>query len=487
MTVCRCSDSLVGIEEKQENQKAEVKQMLDKYRHIHFIGIGGAGMSALAYVLVKRGFEVTGSDLQAGHMAYELAEAGALVYMGHDDCQIEGADAVVVSTAIPKTNPELVAARNKNIPVLHRSDVLMALLNGDGTKGVAVAGAHGKTTTSAMIGVIAAEAGVDPTVIIGGDVAALGGNARNGESDWVVAEADESDGSFLKFTPYIPVITNIEDDHLDHYGTEEKIYQAFKEYLSHMKEGGTAVLCLDNVKVRRLSVETERDYITYGLTEDCDYYAKDICYSVEGTDYDVYYKGEKLVSVHLTVPGRHNVLNSLGAFAAAGLMGISPEVTLAALAKFSGAKRRFETKGKENGIWVVDDYAHHPTEIAATLQAAKETGAKRIVCVFQPHRYSRTKLLYDEFCKCFTNCDKLILTHIYSAGENPIPGINAKSLAESIKITTGQDVVYIDSFSRVEEHLFKNCKEGDLVITMGAGDVFRIGEELVKEFRQIEK
>ena len=467
--------------------KAEVKQMLDNYRHIHFIGIGGAGMSALAYVLVKRGFDVTGSDLQAGHMAYELAEAGAVVYMGHDECQIEGAEAVVVSTAITKTNPELVAARAKNIPVLHRSDVLMALLNGAGTKGVAVAGAHGKTTTSAMIGVIAAEAGIDPTVVIGGDVAALGGNARNGESEWVVAEADESDGSFLKFLPFIPVITNIEDDHLDHYGTEEKIYQAFKEYLSHMKEGGTAVLCLDNAKVRRLSEETERNFITYGLSEDCDYYAKDICYSVEGTDYDVYHKGKKLASVHLIVPGRHNVLNSLGAFAAAVLMGISPEKIVSALAKFSGAKRRFETKGKENGIWVVDDYAHHPTEITATLQAAKETGAKRIVCVFQPHRYSRTKLLYEEFCKCFGNCDKLILTHIYSAGEDPIPGVSGKNLAESIKITTGKDVTYIDSFARLEEYLFKNCQAGDLVITMGAGDVFRIGEELVREFRQIEK
>jgi UDP-N-acetylmuramate--alanine ligase len=467
--------------------KAEVKQMLDKYRHIHFIGIGGAGMSALAYVLVKRGFDVTGSDLQAGHMAYELAEAGALVYMGHDECQIEGAEAVVVSTAIPKTNPELVAARAKNIPVLHRSDVLMALLNGTGTKGVAVAGAHGKTTTSAMIGVIAAEAGIDPTVVIGGDVAALGGNARNGESEWVVAEADESDGSFLKFLPFIPVITNIEDDHLDHYGTEENIYQAFKEYLSHMREGGTAVLCLDNAKVRRLSEETERDYVTYGLTEDCDYYAKDICYSVDGTDYDVYNKGKKLASVHLIVPGRHNVLNSLGAFAASVLMGISPETIVGALAKFSGAKRRFETKGKENGIWVVDDYANHTTEIGATLQAAKETGAKRIVCVFQPHRYTRTKLLYEEFCKCFGNCDKLILTHIYSAGEDPIPGVSGKNLAESIKVTTGKDVTYIDSFARLEEYLFKNCKPGDLVITMGAGDVFRIGEELVKEFRQIEK
>jgi len=461
--------------------------MLENYRHIHFIGIGGAGMSALAYVLVKRGFEITGSDLQVGHMAYELAEAGAMVYMGHDDCQIEGADAIVVSTAIPETNPELAAARQKNLPVLHRSDVLKELLNGKGVKGVAVAGAHGKTTTSAMIGVIAAEAGIDPTVVIGGDVASLGGNARNGESEWVIAEADESDGSFLKFTPFIPVITNIEDDHLDHYGTEENIYQAFKEYLSHMREGGTAVLCLDNVKVQRLAKETEREFVTYGLTEKCIYQAKNIRHSIDGTDYELYHKGEKLTDVHLIVPGRHNVLNSLGAFAAAMLMGIAPDVIVAALAKFSGAKRRFETKGKENGIWVVDDYAHHPTEIAATLQAAKETGARRIVCVFQPHRYTRTKLLYDEFCNCFGNCDKLILTHIYSAGEQPIPGISSKLLAESVQQTTGQDVVFIDSFARVEEYLYKNCEKGDLVITMGAGDVFKIGEELVKEFQEVEK
>ena len=461
--------------------------MLEKYGHIHFIGIGGAGMSALAYVLVKRGFEITGSDLQVGHMAYELAEAGALVYMGHDDCQIEGADAVVVSTAIPSGNPELAAARQKNIPVLHRSDVLKALLNKEGVKGVAVAGAHGKTTTSAMIGVIAAQAGIDPTVVIGGDVAALGGNARNGESEWVVAEADESDGSFLKFTPFIPVITNIEDDHLDHYGTEEKIYEAFKEYLSHMKEGGIAVLCLDNAKVRRLAGETKRPFVTYGLTDDCDFQARDIRQSVDGTDYDLYNNGKKLTTIHLIVPGRHNVLNSLGAFASATLMGIAPDMAAAALAGFSGAKRRFETKGKENGIWIVDDYAHHPTEICATLQAAKETRAQRIICVFQPHRYTRTKLLYEEFCHSFSNCDKLILTHIYSAGENPIPGISSQGLAESIRVTTGQDVSYIDSFSRVEEYLYKNCREGDLVITMGAGDVFRIGEELVREFREVEK
>ena len=448
--------------------------MLEHYKHIHFIGIGGAGMSALAYVLVKRGFEVTGSDLHAGHMAAQLAEAGAMVFMGHDASQIDGADAVVISSAIHADNAELQAARAKGIPVLHRSDVLAELLNDDKAKGVAVAGAHGKTTTSAMISVIAAEAGLDPTVVIGGDVRSLGGNARDGASPWVVAESDESDGSFLKFHPYIPVITNIEDDHLDHYGTEENIYQAFKQFLSAMKEGGTGVLCLDNPKVRRLAQETDRPFISYGLTEDCDYYAKNIRHTSDGNFYDLYHKGELLGAIKLIIPGRHNVLDSLGAISAARLMGVPLESIQA-------------SKGRIDGIWVVDDYAHHPTEINATLKAARETGAKEVVCVFQPHRYTRTKLLHDEFCECFRYCDKLILTHIYSAGEAPIEGVTSKALAADIEKVTGQQVLYIDGFDEVENYLFKTAAAGDLIITMGAGDVFRIGEILLKELREVEK
>ena len=436
--------------------------MLEHYKHIHFIGIGGAGMSALAYVLVKRGFEVTGSDLHAGHMAAQLAEAGAMVFMGHDASQIDGADAVVISSAIHADNAELQAARAKGIPVLHRSDVLAELLNDDKAKGVAVAGAHGKTTTSAMISVIAAEAGLDPTVVIGGDVRSLGGNARDGASPWVVAESDESDGSFLKFHPYIPVITNIEDDHLDHYGTEENIYQAFKQFLSAMKEGGTGVLCLDNPKVRRLAQETDRPFISYGLTEDCDYYAKNIRHTSDGNFYDLYHKGELLGAIKLIIPGRHNVLDSLGAISAARLMGVPLESIQAY-------------------------YAHHPTEINATLKAARETGAKEVVCVFQPHRYTRTKLLHDEFCECFRYCDKLILTHIYSAGEAPIEGVTSKALAADIEKVTGQQVLYIDGFDEVENYLFKTAAAGDLIITMGAGDVFRIGEILLKELREVEK
>ena len=415
---------------------------LANLHNIHFIGIGGAGMSAIAYVLLKRGYDVTGSDLNAGHMSAHLAEEGAMVFMGHDACQVDGADAVVISTAIHENNPELAAARAQGIPVLHRSDVLAAILNA--ADGVAVAGAHGKTTTSAMISCISAEGDIDPTIIIGGEVSSLGGNARNGLGRFVVAEADESDGSFLKFHPYLAVVTNIEDDHLDHYGTEENIYQAFKQFLSNIKAGGKAVLCVDNAKVRRLAEETDQTVITYGMEgEDADYTARDIVYGVDGTSYKLYYHGEFLTDVHLIVPGRHNVLNSMGAFAAAREMGIATDSILASLSKFGGAKRRFETKGKVKGVWVVDDYAHHPTEIGVTLKAACQTKPNRLLCVFQPHRYTRTQLLFDEFCQCFTGCDELILTDIYSAGEAPIEGISSEKLAEGVQAALGLNVKYI--------------------------------------------
>ena len=456
---------------------------LANLHNIHFIGIGGAGMSALAYVLIKRGYDVSGSDLNAGHMSAHLAEEGAMVFMGHDACQVDDVDGVVISTAIHANNPELVAAQKKGIPVLHRSDVLAALLND--ADGVAVAGAHGKTTTSAMISCIAVESGVDPTVVIGGEVASLGGNALNGNGPHVIAEADESDGSFLKFYPHLAVVTNIEDDHLDHYGTEENIYQAFKQFLGNIKEGGKAILCVDNPKVRRLAQETEKTVLTYGMIgEGADYTARNITYDVHGTTYELYYHDKFVTEVHLVVPGRHNVLNSMGAFAAAREMGIEVEKILASLKKFGGAKRRFETKGKVDGVWVVDDYAHHPTEIGVTIKAALQTKPERLLCVFQPHRYTRTKLLFDEFCECFRGCDELVIVDVYSAGEDPIAGTNSAKLVEGIKAATGQRVLYIPRLSKAEEYLQEQAQTGDLIMTIGAGDVFKIGEELVRELER---
>lgn len=459
-----------------------VKNCLDNKHYIHFIGIGGAGMSAIAYVLIKRGYDVSGSDLNAGHMSAHLAEEGALVYMGHDACQVDGADAVVVSTAIHPENAEYVEAQRRGLPILHRSDVLAALINDPNAAGVAVAGAHGKTTTSAMISCIAAEAGIDPTVVIGGEVSSLGGNALNGQGQYVIAEADESDGSFLKFYPKLEVITNIEDDHLDFYGNEENIYQAFKSFVGNLREGGKAVLCVDNMKLRRLSHEISKDYVTYGMEgSNADYEASAVNFGIDGTTYTILCKGEKLCQVRLIVPGRHNVLNSLGAFVAATEMGIPMESILASLAKFGGAKRRFETKGKVNGIWVVDDYAHHPTEIAVTLGAARQTRPNRLIVVFQPHRYSRTQLLYKEFCKCFGKCDELILTSIYAASEPPIAGVTAEKLAAGITAATGQEVKCFPYLSNVRDYLVGIVQKGDLVMTVGAGDVFKVGEELVKE------
>lgn len=459
--------------------------MIKNLHNIHFIGIGGAGMSAIAYVLLKRGYHVSGSDLKQGHMSAHLAQEGAQIYIGHKAEQVANVDAVVISTAIHQDNPELVAAKANGTPILHRSDILAAVLND--AAGVAVAGAHGKTTTSAMISCIAAEGGTDPTVIIGGEVSSLGGNARNGSGRFVVAEADESDGSFLKLHPYLAVVTNIENDHMDHYGTEENIYAAFRQFVENIKPGGKAVLCIDNPKVRRLAGEVSVQTITYGLEDSgADYVARNICYNADGTVYSLYAYGQLLTKVHLIVPGRHNVLNSLGAFAAGREMGVADESILASLAKFGGAKRRFETKGKISGVWVVDDYAHHPTEIGVTLKAAKQTRPQRLLCVFQPHRYTRTKLLFEQFCSCFAGCDELILTDIYSAGEEPIEGISSAALAAGIERASGQQVHYIPALEDVEKYLAGHVQGGDLVMTVGAGDVFKVGECLVAEMRDKE-
>ena len=394
-------------------------------------------------------------------------------------------EVVVVSTAIHPDNPELVEAKKRQVPVIHRSDVLAYLMNKH--KGVAVAGAHGKTTTSSMLSCITCEGGLDPTIVVGGIVNNLGSNAVNGKSDYVVAEADESDGSFLKFHPYLAVITNIENDHLDHYGSEENIQAAFAKFVEQIKEDGKAILCYDNAKVRALGEKTGKTVISYGIdSKDADYRAENIEYGKNGTTYDILYKNEVIGKGQLIVPGRHNVLNSLGAIAAARELGIPLESILASLAHFSGAKRRFETKGKVGGVWVVDDYAHHPTEIAVTLKAARQTQPERLVCVFQPHRYTRTQLLLDQFAVAFKDCDELIITDIYAASEDPIPGVSGEMLAHKIAETTGQKVRYISGQDKIEETLEREVRPGDLVITMGAGDIYRLGEQLVQALERSE-
>ena len=453
--------------------------MLQGIRKIHFIGVGGAGMSALARILLDKGYEVSGSDKKMSATAEQLAKRGAQIFEGHDAAHVKGADAVVVSTAIPENNVEVTAAKSQGIQILHRSDVNAALLNA--AKGIAVAGAHGKTTTTSMIGLILEHGGVDPTIIIGGQVDYLAdGNARLGRGEYLVSEADESDGSFLKLMPHIAVVTNVENDHMDHYGTMENIKKAFRQFLENTDEKtGTCVLCAENENLREISNNLPRRVVFYGTSEDAEYRAANIAPEGAGVAFDVEKDGKKLTRVRLNIPGHHNVLNALGSVVVGILCGVAPKKAAEALELFHGAKRRFETKGRAAGVWIVDDYAHHPTEIMATMRAARQTNPKRLICAFQPHRYSRTQLLQKEFGGAFKDADLLILTDVYSAGEAPIQGVSGATIMNAVAETTGQTAKYIKSRTDVAPYLESIVQGGDLVLTMGAGDIYRTGEELL--------
>jgi hypothetical protein len=450
--------------------------------NIHFVGIGGAGMSPLAKILLLLGYNVSGSDQGTSPIIEELVRLGARVWTdGQRAENVRGADAIVVSTAIPYDNPEVIAAWDLRIPKLHRSDINAALVNE--YDGIAVAGSHGKTTTTSMIGVTLDRVGVSPTIIVGGEVPDLGTNAKRGTSRYLVSEADESDGSFLKLRPHVAVVTNVEDDHMDHYGTMEKIIAAFRTFIDQVDEDGTAILCFENEILRKLAAETKRCVISYAIDTEADYRAADIEAHGSIISFTVFERGVELGRVSLNIPGRHNVLNALACIAVARLAGVAFAQIQDALAGFHGAKRRFQTKGKEHGVWVVDDYAHHPTEIAVTLTAARATNPGRLICVFQPHRYSRTNLLRTEFGACFAAADLLILTDVYAAGETPIPGVSGETLMEEVAKQTGQDAVYLPERVDLERYLAQHVRAGDLVITMGAGNILEVGETLVEQLK----
>ena len=453
-------------------------------KKFHFVGIGGAGMSALAKILIESGYEISGSDCAASSNTEMLKKLGAKIFIGHDANNISNdIEAIVYSSAIPQDNPELVKAAELKIPKLHRSDINAMLVNSK--KGIAVAGSHGKTTTTSMIGFVLHCAGVDPSFVIGGESADLGTSAIWGKSDYLVSEADESDGSFIKLKPAIAVVTNIEDDHLDFYGTVEKIRAAFKIFLENITEGGVAVLCFDNENLREIAGEIQRKVISYGIDNAADFTAKNIYSGVNGVSFDTF-KGEKLLGrVQLAIHGRHNVLNALAAIATAAEVGVEFSKIVDALGKFHGAKRRFQTKGNIKSIWIVDDYAHHPTEIAATLKAARETNPRRVICVFQPHRYTRTKLLLKEFGTAFKDADLLVLTDIYSAGEEKIAGVDGESILKEVLANSKEkEISYIPERSKIAEYLLDNVVTGDLVITMGAGDIYKTGEEFIELLKQ---
>lgn len=452
--------------------------MLTGLKKIHFVGIGGAGMSALAKILTEKGYEVSGSDVKESVMTGVLRDLGAKIFIGQKAENVHGAEAIVVSTAIREENPEVVEAKKLGLKRLHRSDVNAFLINN--CKGIAVAGAHGKTTTTSMLGVSLDYEGAEPSIIIGGEVDYLGSNAKLGKSDYLVSEADESDGTFLKYYPYIGVVTNVENDHMDHYGTMENIIKAFTQFLNQVREDGFAVVCFDNENIRNIVKNVKTKCISYAIEHEADYQAANIVSSVEGTTFDVLHNGEKLGQVKLHVPGRHNVLNAMATVVVGLQLGLTVEQMAEGLTMFNGAKRRFQTKGKINDVWIVDDYAHHPTEIATTLKAARQTQPKRLICAFQPHRYSRTQLLQKEYGGCFTEADLLILTDVYSAGEDPIPGIDGELLVKEVFEQTGRQAVYIQDKTKIAGYLQNIVEPGDLIITMGAGDIVKCGEELVE-------
>jgi UDP-N-acetylmuramate--alanine ligase len=465
----------------------ETSLMQRKVKCIHFVGIGGIGMSGIAEVLINLGYNVSGSDTAQSETTARLQKLGACVALGHAAKNIGNADVVVTSTAVKVNNPEVVEAHQRNVPVIPRAEMLAELLKMKFS--VAVSGSHGKTTTTSMVSTILARGGLDPTMVIGGKLASIGSNARLGDGDIIVAEADESDGSFLKLSPTIAVITNIDREHLDFYPGITEIKEAFLKFANIVPFYGCTVLCNDNEHVREISPFIKRKMITYGIEHSADYSARDIKYLTSGTEYSLIYKGDRLGVIKLIVPGLFNVYNSLAAVAVGHELDLDFATIKEGLAGFFGVVRRLEMKGIVGDITVVDDYGHHPTEVKATLAAARQVWKGRTIVVFQPHRFTRTKALFNEFTQAFSDADLLILNDIYPASEEPIAGVNSQALCEAIRKTGHPSVEYIAQAEGTIEFLLKTVRPKDIVITLGAGSIYKIGEALLKQLaaREIKK
>jgi UDP-N-acetylmuramate--alanine ligase len=460
--------------------------MFFRPQHLHFTGIGGIGMSGIAEVLLNLGYEISGSDARLSPITERLAGMGARVYEGHQASNVAGARALVVSSAVDPQNPELLEARRLQIPIIPRGELLAELMRLK--YGIAVAGSHGKTTTTSMAATILNYAGLDPTVVVGGRVGTMGGsNARVGRSDFLVVESDESDGSFLKLAPIIAVVTNIDREHLDHYASLEIIQAAFLEFLNKVPFYGATIVCLDDPNVQTILPSITRRTITYGTTAQADVEATEIGGGNFANDFRLRYRSNDLGRFHLRIPGRHNVLNAMAAVAVAMELEVAPETIREALATFSGVDRRFQVRGQERGITVVDDYGHHPTEIRATLDGARECGFRRIHVLFQPHRYTRTFHLMDEFARAFHQADRVFVLDIYAASEKPIEGVTAESLVERLRQFGHRGAEYVGSIDRGVEALAAAAQDGDLVLTLGAGNVWQAGERLLEKLRQPEE
>ena len=444
-------------------------------QRLHFVGIGGIGMSGIAEILLNLGYAVSGSDLVLSNVTGRLQQQGATVYQGHAAAHVQGADVVVVSSAVKPDNVEVLTARAQHIPVIPRAEMLAELMRMK--YGVAIAGTHGKTTTTSLVATILAYGGLDPTVLIGGRLNSLGSNAKLGQGEYLVAEADESDGSFLLLSPTISVVTTVDAEHLDFYGDLAAVRRAFTQFINKVPFYGCSIICLDQPHIRSLVPQIRRRCITYGLTSQADYIARDLRLAGLRSHFAVFRTGERLGQFSLNLPGTHNVANALAAI----VVGVELDIPLSAIAQaleeFSGVHRRFDRRGVRDGITVVDDYGHHPEEIRQTLRAAKAVWPEvRLVVVFQPHRYTRTHLLLQEFCTAFHDAGALVLLDIYAAGETPLPGVTTGLLYEGL-ISQGQrEVYYLRERAEVVSFLQRYVHANDILLTLGAGDVWQVGE-----------
>lgn len=453
--------------------------MYRKTKHIHFVGIGGIGMSGIAELLLSLGYRVSGSDLRTTDITKRLEGMGGEIHQGHEAAWVAGADVVVTSTAIPADNPEVVAAKEAHVPVIQRAEMLAELMRLK-KYGIAVAGSHGKTSTTSMVAAILAEAGLDPTVVVGGKVHGLGSNAKLGGGEFLVAEADESDGSFLKLSPVIEVVTNIDLEHLDYYRDIEQIKDIFLEFIDRLPFYGVAVVCIDNDNVAQILPRIKKRILTYGLSEQADLQAVKITSGNGTSTFTVRNSSGELGVIRLNRPGRHLIYNSLAAISVGLELEIDFAVIARALEQFQGVQRRLQVKGTAGGVLVVDDYGHHPTEIRATLDAVREGWPeRRVVVAFQPHRYSRTHGLFDDFVTAFRRADVLILTDIYAASEQPIEGVTSEKLLEAIKLHGQRHAHFIPELVQQPQALLPLLQEGDLLLTLGAGNIVRAGEQVL--------
>lgn len=447
-------------------------------RTLHFIGIGGAGMSGIALVFKDRGYNVTGSDLKPSRYVNLLETASVPVTMGHKAMNIDHPDVVVISSAVPPHNVELQEALRRGIPVVKRAQALAWLV--DSGHGIAVCGTHGKTTTTSMITRVLVDAGLDPTFLVGGELNDMGSNARNGSGGFVVCEADESDGSLLLLRPEVAVLTNLELDHHSHYLHVEEVEDVFRDFLTRLPAEGKLVYCAEDPRVSALAEKVGCRACSYGFAPGVDYQAREVVMRHLGSSFEVWERGRRLADASLEVPGRHNVLNALACFATLTEVGLAPGQISAGLRMFGGAVRRFQIKGQRAGVTVVDDYAHHPTEIRATLRAAREGEWSRVVAVFQPHLYSRTEFLHAEFAEALLEADIAVVTDVYGARENPRPGVSGKLIVDSmLRLDRCKPVAYLPRLASVVDYLEKLAAPGDLILTLGAGDVHRVGERFL--------